>query len=171
MVYFVNNLNQLIRMNVNDMAHVILTDTVTGDEETIVCDDVWRICSDGHSISIFSSNNFLYDLANTTCKLNFNEDCGRAITWAISRRGSLTVAAGHFVREGIILFMLVDMPSMTVMHQLEIDKSVISATAHIRIVEVNKRVFIVASRVSTYVDILEIVDSSFMTNFDTIHPV
>ena len=62
---------------------------------------------------------------------------------------------------------------MTVKHRLQVDSSLsdCNPTRHIRFVEAYARVFVIASRLFDHIDVIEIVDSSFMTNFDTYRPI
>ena len=138
--------------------------------ETIVCDDVDLIHLDGRSLSILSSDAFLFDLETPRLRLDLNKTCGKAKWSAVGRRGHLILVSGYFEEEEeaeFIKFVLVDSKSMSVTDTLKVDKNVSCGTLHIRMLEKNGRIFAVASRDRQFVDILEIRGDKLKTNFQT----
>ena len=74
------------------------------------------------------------------------------------------MASGFFEDENHIRFVLIDSDSMKQLSNLIIDKKVKCGTRHIRFLEFNNRVFVVASRQFRFVDIVEIAKDRLSTD-------
>ena len=74
------------------------------------------------------------------------------------------MASGFFEDENHIRFVLIDSESMKQLSNLIIDKKVKCGTRHIRFLEFNNRVFVVASRQFRFVDIVEIAKDRLSTD-------
>ena len=106
-------------------------------------------------------------------KLDLNRAVGKASRWSVGRLSGLAIAAGYFQASRSVFFVLADLKSATVLDRLQVAKHFIDNfnwPVHVRVVQLKARLFVVSSRQHSYVDVLEIVDSSLLVNFDSLHP-
>ena len=125
------------------------------DKPNVICKDAKMICSNGQSLIILSCDNWVYKFDDLVHKFELDQN----YTWtSLSYRLDYVVAAGH-LSEKQISYVLIKVSS-ELFHQssLKIDQTA-DQIGHIRLLETQKRIYVIVSRLKNSIDVLEIVDS------------
>ena len=158
-LYFVDDQFRLIVVDIPVLHQAIQSKQFTGKEEEVLLEDVFLVCSHKGKMTILSHTGIVYTLDESDRSVDLNEAFGQAVEWSIGRNETYTVASGYF-EKGELLFVLIDMASMTVLSKVAVDKyfSRHNSTRIIKLVQLQSRLFVVGSRTYNYVDVLEVVD-------------
>ena len=134
-----------------------------GKFEAVINSGIQLLCSDGKSATVMTNKGTVcnIDEPNRQVYLNekcMNRKCGKVDVWtAIGRRGNKAVAAGGIESPKSIVFLLIDMETLTVVHDFAVSNQVTSFTRLIRMIYVKNDLFVVASRLWQFIDIFKIV--------------